>query len=1023
MIDERRVARLRVSHAFHSARMDPIRDELHRVAASMQVGPMGIPVLSNLTGRLLSDEMLADPGYWFAHARGAVRFVDDMATAEAMGVRVWIECGPGAVLAALAAGCQPGGVFVPSLKRDGGDVRALADGVAAAWAAGADVDPAPLCGAASRRVDLPTYPFERQSYWLPTPEGGRSLAALGLADATHTLLGAAVALADGGVVYTGRLDLAAQPWLGDHRVFGSVVVPGAVLLDIVLGAARSVGEAGVEELVIEAPLVLPDDRPLDLRVSVGPARPGTPRTFAVHTLPPDAAPVRHAAGTLGARATEDSATGLFPTTPILARRRLRGPGGDRPRVRAVVPRARGGVDGGRRPLGPGPPSARALADRVPGPPGPGRLGPPLPRGPGARVRFQGGAAPVFARPGLDCADRRDPAPGADAADWTVAAGQQGASIRAWTPDGTPVLEIGVFRARKADPASLRRGTSQVEGLYRVAWVPVPPPVFDAVAPRVAVVGTGAVVEDLGRALGEADVIAQRVDCLADIVPADVDLVVWSPDLVSDSDGIAAAHATAEALLHDVQGWVTRPDTAGTRIVVVTRYALAAGPSDVPRLSEATIPGMIRVARTEHPTCGFAHLDIDDGGPDGLVAALLDESEPDAALRGGIRRVARLRRAPAGAPLELPEEGTVLVTGGTSGLGADVARHLVTRHGARHLVLTSRRGPDSPEATRLVAELAELGGSAEVVAVDAGDRDGMRILLDNIPPERPLRVVVHSAGVLEDAVLGAVSDEQLHAVMRPKVDGATVLHELTADTDLVAFVLFSSIAGQIGSGGQASYAAANTWLDALAARRRASGLPGVSIAWGAWAGSGMAGRLHDTVLARMRRLGVRMLEIDHGLALLDASWGSPDALLVAADLDLAAFEEGQATPPRLLAQLVSRTDAVAVVASASRLREAPPETRDGLLLDEVRAIVASVLGLPDPGGVGGEPERPRTRLDDGSGSAQPTVCARRGPPVRDVGVRPSAPAGPGGRARQRDVAGLSWTDSRHHPCRESVAESN
>jgi mycoketide-CoA synthase len=208
------------------------------------------------------------------------------------------------------------------------------------------------------------------------------------------------------------------------------------------------------------------------------------------------------------------------------------------------------------------------------------------------------------------------------------------------------------------------------------------------------------------------------------------------------------------------------------------------------------------------------------------------------------------------PRLLDPEGTVLITGGTGDLGARVARHLATAHDVRQLLLTSRRGPDAPGAGELIDELRGLGAEPSVVACDVTDRDELSALLGAIDPRHSLTAVIHTAGVLDDGVIESLTDEQVERVMRPKVDAALLLDELTRESDLAEFVLFSSDSGTVGVPGQGNYAAANVFLDALAERRRAHGLPAKSLAWGLWSDStGLAGNLGEADIARLSRLGV------------------------------------------------------------------------------------------------------------------------------------------------------------------------
>ncbi|WP_380115616.1 SDR family NAD(P)-dependent oxidoreductase [Dactylosporangium cerinum] len=318
------------------------------------------------------------------------------------------------------------------------------------------------------------------------------------------------------------------------------------------------------------------------------------------------------------------------------------------------------------------------------------------------------------------------------------------------------------------------------------------------------------------------------------------------------------------------------------------------------------------------------------------------------------------------PRGIDVQGTVLVTGGTGGIGALVARHLVVRHGVRHLVLTSRRGLDAPGAVQLQQELSELGAHVQVVACDVADRDAVAALLAGVAGDRPLTAVVHSAGVLDDGVVSALTPTRVDVVLRPKADGAWHLHELTQGMDLSAFVLFSSVAGTLGSAGQGNYAAANAFLDGLAQTRRAAGLPGVSLAWGLWQQpSGMTGHLSEADLARMSRSGVTALTAQQGLELFDTAVQaglSAPANLVPALLDAKALRStGTGPVPGLLRALVRRTTRrqLATVSEGEsvlsrRLSGVPAAERQAVVLDVLRGEIAAVLGHATAAAV--EPDR-------------------------------------------------------------------
>ncbi|HEV2639089.1 MAG TPA: SDR family NAD(P)-dependent oxidoreductase [Actinocrinis sp.] len=304
----------------------------------------------------------------------------------------------------------------------------------------------------------------------------------------------------------------------------------------------------------------------------------------------------------------------------------------------------------------------------------------------------------------------------------------------------------------------------------------------------------------------------------------------------------------------------------------------------------------------------------------------------------------------------PEE-TVLITGASGRLGGDLARHLA-RTGARRLLLVSRRGPDAPGTGALVAELTAAGAAVSVVAADIGSRADVRRVLDGIAPQHPLGAVVHAAGVLADGVLGSIGGEQLERVLRPKVDGAWHLHELTRDAPPAEFVCFSSAAGVLGAAGQGAYGAANAFLDALMTERRAAGLPGRSLAWGLWApdaqdaaGAGMAGGLGAADWARLGRGGMLGLTTEQGLELWDAARADDRALLAPMRLDLAAIGGlDEREVPAMLRGLAGRSGrrraakpAAAGAVTSEDLGALDPARRRGRLHEVVRVHVAAVLG--------------------------------------------------------------------------------
>ncbi|MEU3170364.1 SDR family NAD(P)-dependent oxidoreductase [Streptosporangium sp. NPDC006930] len=391
---------------------------------------------------------------------------------------------------------------------------------------------------------------------------------------------------------------------------------------------------------------------------------------------------------------------------------------------------------------------------------------------------------------------------------------------------------------------------------------------------------------------------------------------------------------------------------------------------------------------QHPGVAYRAFDLSDVGP-GRTAEILAELvrlfergvlTPPPIRTWDVRRAPEAFRFMAQArhvgklvltvPAPLDGNGTVLVTGGTGGLGALVARHLVTGHGARHLVLAGRRGIDAPGAERLRDELTGLGAEVTVASCDVSDREALAALLGDLPGGHPLTAVVHTAGVVADGVIGSLSPGQVDTVWRPKSDAAWHLHELTRGLDLSAFVLFSSSAGTLDGAGQGNYAAANAFLDALAEHRRSAGLPALSLAWGMWAPEigGMTAQLGETDLRRLRASGLLPLTAEAGMALLDRSLEFGEATLVPIRLDLAAQRSRAEALPAMLRGLITTRTRRAVREAASapveqslrqRLESLSATGRDRLLLDLVRTHVAAVLGHLDGDAV--DPLRPFKEL--------------------------------------------------------------
>ncbi|MCV7074642.1 SDR family NAD(P)-dependent oxidoreductase [Mycobacterium szulgai] len=445
--------------------------------------------------------------------------------------------------------------------------------------------------------------------------------------------------------------------------------------------------------------------------------------------------------------------------------------------------------------------------------------------------------------------------------------------------GRPVLSVGSLTTRPVSAEQLHASVIAAsggadQGLLELLWSPV--------TPKAALVD---------QAVGHPMVVSWAQFCAEADGEADGDVVVWECGAPGE-DVAGSVHAATHAALERLQSWLAR-DRAGV-LVVLTHGAVGLAGDEVTDLAGAAVWGLVRSAQAEQP--GRIVLVDTATAPDAGVdlAVLVGLGEPQLLVRGSEVYVARLAPVP---PVlrrswiaDALAAGAVLITGGTGMAGAVLARHMVAAYGVRHLLLVSRRGMDAEGADELVAELARAGAQVEVVACDVADRVAVAGLLDRFAGRRPpLTGVIHAAGTLDDAPIGSLTPDRVDAVLRAKVDAAWNLHELTRHMALPMFALCSSIAGVVGTAGQGNYAAANAFLDGLAAHRHAGGLAGVSLAWGLWEqASAMTGHLTDRDRARMSRGGVAAMTAQQALEMFDTALTLDQPTVVAARLDQTAL---------------------------------------------------------------------------------------------------------------------------------------
>ncbi|WP_228567167.1 type I polyketide synthase [Nocardia sp. SYP-A9097] len=1007
--------RLRAGHAFHSPRMEPMLDEFAAVARTLTYHTPGIPVVSNVTGaaagqdictpgywvRHVREAVRFGAGIRHLHERGVTTYLEIGPDA------VLTVMGPECLTDEEAVTSE----FVAALRKNLPEELSFRTAVARLQVRGFEPDWTALYTAA-RRVELPTYAFEHQRYWPSTAGAGDGASGLGLEAAGHPLLAAVVRPAGtDSVLLTGRLALGTHPWLNDHRVWDQAVFPGSGLIELALAAADRVGADTVEELTLTAALTLSEHSEVDVQVFVAEADDNGQRSLTVHARPAreeatgdwtvlatgtvasDVAVGDVAAG--GANTAVDfpavwppadaeavdltgwydalGASGLEYGPAFQGLRAAWRRGSEIFAEIGLAEEERQQADSfGLHPI---------LLDATLHALGLGAL----PVAEQAQVPFAWtGVRRWSTGPSAVRVHIRPVGAAAVALTVTDSAGRLVASVAS--------LSVRPMTADQLGPVA--------DSLFDLQWIPAAAaPIPSAVAWTVVGDGLG-LTEQLisaGHTVNAfADLEALATALAAGTAMPDAVLVPFDGDLDNSADMAAAVHTACHRAADLARIWLSDSRFRSARLVVVTRGAVVARPGEhITDLAAASARGLLLSAHTENPH-RFALVDLDsDPASYRALPGLPATDEPQCALRTGTLLSARLAvagaaiaqrskstapqqesatpPAEAGTPRpdsvlsqveavtphpewsrpqgEWPAEGTVLITGATGALGRLIARHLVREYGVRRLLLVSRRGGQAAGIAELCAELSGLGAEVVVAACDVADREALARTLDGIPAAHPLTGVIHAAGILDDGVTGALTAERIDGVLRPKVDAAWNLHELTRHAGLAAFVLFSSVAGVFGTAGQGNYAAANAFLDALARQRRAEGLAGIALGWGAWAERGMAAELGTAERARTARAGIGGLSDVEGLRLFDIAVRQDVAYLAPMLLDRASIV-GE-TPPLLRGLIRAprarrRSEGTGDPDLPRRLAGLTPERQEQALLDLIRAEAVAVLDYSGAG---------------------------------------------------------------------------
>ncbi len=1002
-----KVQRLRVSHAFHSHHMEGALSEFEAICSTCTFSPPRVAIISNVTGRHLTFAELSSPTYWSRQLRSTVRFADCITTAHADGTRVYLECGPHGVLCGLAAACVPEGaesVFLPALRKDGDEGLAFVSALGALHTHGVDVSwDTYFSGTGAYAVDLPTYAFQRERYWLDsleqsghTADVGRQQAAS--ADAARStsqvdpLLGTRVAAPLKEALFTTHYDLESLPWLADHRVHELPMLPATGLLEVARrGAAVVLSTVDIVlsgvQLIRPLALVNREDA-LQVHLVLRPSEGGL--IFEILSNSPSTPEdyVLHARGAVRADATPARREDLGP----LRRRCRSGLSG----ASHYDGCSRRGVDYQNsfrsvRSVSSNPQEAVAEVDVMQPELGSGHhpaildcclqsafslLPEPHAYVPVA-IESMRATASVIHGPLVCHATllKEDGENDTRSFDFDV-----------FNNDGQLVAALHGVRMQRVTRERLRKlvGLPDEKRMFGVIWKqltrptrsradndlwiivaghdPICGPLADAMRAAGASVevlrsaGTGLLPTERACDLSNLSEVTQTMTAFwqGKRKPRGIIFASGMDERIDVGlDATASVESGCRGLLHLSQV-LAQVDDKPPPVWVLTRQAMSVHVGERVRPDQSALWGLSRAIANELPELRCARFDIDDATPaEHLCAQVLAGGEEDEiALRGSEQYGSRVEAIDASSQGERPlfsNDSTYLVTGGLGGLGLALARWMVG-HGARHLVLVGRSKP-TPSATETIAELGRQGADVTVVHEDISSRVAVERLLTRIEDGKvPLRGVFHCAGLIDDASLPQMNWERFSRVVAPKANGAMWLHQLTQTLSLDYFVLFSSVSAIVGTPGQSNYAAANAFLDGLANARRGLGLAALSVNWGAWSDAGLAAA-PDTI-KRLSEKGFLSFNSEEGLEMLSEALRSGAPQVIASRFDFGRLERGLGRMPQRFADLGPRVKQVPKQAGelpplVRRCAALPADERLVAVLDWVQTAIAEVMRGPAP----------------------------------------------------------------------------
>jgi len=963
---------LPVSHAFHSRLVEPVLQPFREIARRLTYGPPTQRLISTVTGER-ADASIATADYWVEHLRRTVQFERGMRQLADMRVSAFLEVGPQPVLTGMGRNCLPdaAATWCASLRGDKEARRSLAEAVAALFRCGANFDRRALWRAQPHLVaSLPTYPWQRKRLWLPRepaakppPRNDDAPAHPMLADCIRSPL-----LAD--VLFRGAIGVDLQPWLADHKIFDRIVVAGATHISVLIGMARALRPALATNLVdvdFATALVLDADERRELH-GAAKSRESGEALFTVvsmpHGVPPSVAIEEHAQARL-------AAAGEAPPDDVdldAWRRHCRRPLATAPFYDFLASRH---LDLGHafrwiEELWTGEKTALCRF-RTAGPDEEhGRFG----LHPGLIDScFQLLGATVQEDEATTCI------PVGVERLWLAAASPSGqlwgrarfrlnkdrklffgtGDIEVTDDTGRVVAELAGVRMKQVHDGLLRPSALSSVATYAVQWEPEPARTVDV---NVADALSSVVVSD------DADfaaLIAEAFSADATLSPAAFKAnqrsgavgvskrIIFAPALdPALADFADHCQASCMALTRIVQAMATGGAAVGSELLLVTRGAQTAG-RPLAQPVQAAHWAIMRTATEELPELHLRCVDLPDAidvtalrAARSALLAFPDERLIAVTGKNIYRpRLTRLPTSSNSAPLRIVGDAAYVITGGTGALGLATAAWLAER-GAKALLLISRRA-DAFAENEQITRLRARGVEVALHALDAADREALRQACRTAT--RPIRGVVHAAGVLADATIGSATEAEWHAVVRPKVQALCNLHDISADWGLDFFLAYSSAASLLGSPGQVTYAAANAVLDAFMAFRQGQGKPGLAINWGPWQGPGMTANQSSGHEARLAKQGVFLLSPEGALGQLDATFGHGLAQVAVLSINWDRFVTSQ--PRRSAQPFYSRLGVTkrGAAAFADEVKSLPPGQREIRLGRHLADAVLRTLGKP------------------------------------------------------------------------------